>query len=512
MNYKKAILLLCWNIFDVFFVFGQAPQQPKYVYLNDFSDADKIGVRGPARTIRFQERDGLNMTSIHSVLEIKNHTLKKDRGALSLWFMPLEDLSVAPGLPSMSNSNPYFSIVPFLADIPNPQDVKKANFKLFWNSGYHPNLIAMFAQGRVYEDAFTLPHKALVSVSHFSFKKESWYQLVLTWDYEKDAYSLFINGILIGREDQFRTQKFSRDSINSSLYLSSPMLCFSDLRFYDYAMNNDEIYKRFRNDATKFDKGLEKELLFTYAGKNRKRFEWTPGKDWKEKLALDLSNPSDLDSFIVQGKPLNVQATNEGLLVETINKEYTGALLDSQVYIWTKKPFEGDLYVEFEFMTLRPGGLSLLMVQASGMNREDFMADYPLRATGRMTMVYGEDVRNYHWEYYREMADMRNDVENSALMKNPYLYPLSFGSLDKPVEKNVWHKLQFLQIGNKLIGAVNGIIMVESEDDGFSNNGPAYNFGRISIRCMLRTKMLFRNLKVYNKKNIEVIKDLNPAR
>ncbi|MEO7766654.1 MAG: hypothetical protein ABIS01_04480, partial [Ferruginibacter sp.] len=104
------------------------------------------------------------------------------------------------------------------------------------------------------------------------------------------------------------------------------------------------------------------------------------------------------------------------------------------------------------------------MVQASGMNREDFMADYPLRTGGRMTTVYGEDVRNYHWEYYREMGDMRNDVENSALMKNPYLYPLSFGSLDEPVEKNKWQKLQFSQVGNKLVGAINGIVMVECTD------------------------------------------------
>ena len=57
-------------------------------------------------------------------------------------------------------------------------------------------------------------------------------------------------------------------------------------------------------------------------------------------------------------------------------------------------------------------------------------------------------------------------------MKNPYKYPLSFGSLNKPVEKNIWHKLQFIQIGNKLIGAIDGIIMVEFTDDGFSNNGP----------------------------------------
>jgi len=153
---------------------------------------------------------------------------------------------------------------------------------------------------------------------------------------------------------------------------------------------------------------------------------------------------------------------------------------------------------------LRPGGLSLLMVQASGMNREDFMADYPLRTSGRMKTVYGEDIRNYHWEYYREMADMSNDVSNSALMKNPFAYPLSFSALTTPLEKDVWHKLQFLQIGNKLTGAIDGKIMVEFTDDGFTNNGPVYNFGHIAIRCMLHSKLQFRNLRVYDHSDFSV--------
>jgi len=123
-----------------------------------------------------------------------------------------------------------------------------------------------------------------------------------------------------------------------------------------------------------------------------------------------------------------------------------------------------------------------------------------------MLTVYGEDVRNYHWEYYREMSDMRNDVSNSALMKNPFLYPLSFSALTTPVEKNTWHKLQFLQIGNKLTGAIDGVIMVEFTDDGFTNNGPVYNYGRIAIRCMLHSKLLFRNLRVYNRASFTIEK------
>jgi hypothetical protein len=146
------------------------------------------------------------------------------------------------------------------------------------------------------------------------------------------------------------------------------------------------------------------------------------------------------------------------------------------------------------------------------MNREDFMADYPLRKSGRMTMIYGEDVRSYHWEYYREMGDMTNNLDNSAFMKQPFNYPLAFGSRNAPLTMDTWHKIQFLQIENKIIGAIDGIIMFEVTDQGSINNGPVLDFGRIAIRCMLRTKMVFRNLKVYNREKLVTQKLINSTK
>jgi hypothetical protein len=215
---------------------------------------------------------------------------------------------------------------------------------------------------------------------------------------------------------------------------------------------------------------------------------------------LDISflQPEDLDTFYIQGYQ-GAKITNDGLLLETPNIPISSDVVERQMYIWTKQAFEGDMYLEYEFMTLRKGGLSLLMTQASGMQREDFMADYPLRTEGNMGMVAWSSVRNYHWEYYREMNDVRNDIACGAMLKNPYQYPLAFGCMDKPLEKNQWHKLQFLQIGNKITGAIDGVIIINATDDWKSNSGSVYSFGRIAIRAMVRTKMLFRNLKVYNR-------------
>lgn len=481
---------------------------PKFSYLSkfEFKDTSMCKVKGSYRIIEQDGRQGLNTTNIHSTLEMKAHTLKSKTGTVSIWVMSLEDLTPYRDREKMGMNNPNYPNYPFLSDNPNPQNVQSANFKFFWCTAWHPSIKAQFGKGYFYQDNFIYPHFAFVSVSHFSLKARKWYQFTLTWNYAKEQYTLYANGILIGKQDQFKQNKMRRDSVNTSLFTGNPTLCYSDIRFYDTELSAKEVYSGFRKQVTHYDAELEKEFQYTYLGKKHKTFDFTPGADWIKELSLTFQKASDLDSIYVQGNPVDIRITNDGLLFETLNKQYTGTLLDSQAYVWPKKFFEGDLYVEYEFKILRPGGLSLLMVQASGMNGEDFMADYPLKTNGRMSTVFGEDVRNYHWEYYREMSDMSNYLQNSLLAKNPFGLAMSFSALDKPYDYQRWNKLQFLQIGNKLIGAINGIVMVEYTDKSGINNGPVFNRGHIAIRCMIHTKMLFRNLKVYNKSDLKIIK------
>jgi len=506
------MMAICWlpvffSFLTVSFHVGNAQiREPVYTYLDDLPRVQTSDVRliGPARVIELHGRKGINTTSIRSVIELKQHTLNKPQGTVSLWFMPLEDLSAFDPKPGMSTSNPLWITYPFLSDSRNPQDFDNGNFKLAWTPRWHPSLIGIFAKGSFYQQAFDLPHHALVSASHVVFTKDTWYELTLSWDYDHDQYNLYLNGILIGRQDQFYLGRFYRDIAGPSLYTGNPVLAISSTKFYDVALSSKDIYRNFRREATSFDQKLENDLIATYDGNGRGPFSWHPDGSWHKEMSIDFGKPSDLKSFYVQGDAVTVKVDGQGLLIETVDSPYTAKELDHQVYLWSNRTFEGDLYVEYEFKVLQPGGLSLLMVDASGMNREDFMTDYALRTSGRMKTVYGEDVRNYHWEYYREMADMRNDVSNSALVKNPFAYPLAFSALTTSVEKNVWHKLQFLQIGNKLTGAIDGKIMVEFTDDGFTNNGPVYNFGHIAIRCMLHSKLMFRNLRVYDRSEFVV--------
>lgn len=321
--------------------FAQTNSNPKYIYLNEFSFIDTTfqKLKGPARVVDVEGRKGLNMTSIRSVLQLKVHNMKERQGTISMWVLSLEDLGTSNAKTSMAISNPYWTIYPLLTDCQDPQDIINANFKMVWMNAWHPNLIALFGKDKLYENAFNMPRKALVEVSHFGFKRRTWYNFVLSWDYDKNEYRMYVNRITIGKEDQHTTQIFHRDSINTSLYIGNPTFCYSNINFYESVLDEKELHDLYKKETTKFDPALEEELLHTYAGKNLKPFTWKLGVGWVPKLNISLTKSSDLDSFYVQGKPVQVAISKEGLLIETVNKEMTARLLDSQMYIWTKKTF-----------------------------------------------------------------------------------------------------------------------------------------------------------------------------
>jgi hypothetical protein len=513
---KQTIFLfgICFLFFSCTKKQAKTPEQvlPKYTYLQNLESSTSMTshLSGAARIIEHEGRMGLNTTSIHSVYEMKDHTLNDMEGSVSFWVLSLEDLSSYLPKNGMNIGNPDFYTYPLLVAHSKPQQDENANFRFFWSPSWHPSLQVFFAKCAGWE-CYDYPHPGNIHVSHFSFHALKWYQFTLTWNHHIDEYILYLNGLEISRNDQFRTERARRDTVNSSLFMGNPTLVFSEVNYFNQVLTSEETYQHFRQQVKTYDAETEQEIQYTYQGKNRKPFEFELTSDWTKKMDVNLKSRSQMDDLYVQGNPVNVEITPEGLLIETIKKQYNKSLLDSQVYVWSKMNFEGDLYMEYEFKVLRPGGLSLLMVNASGMNREDFMKDYPLKTNGTMVTVYGENVRNYHWEYYREMSDMSNALNNSALMKNPYNVPLAFGTHDQPLEYNRWHKLQYLQVGNRIIGAINGVVMVDALDNGLGNSGAVFDFGHVAIRCMLNTKMLFRDMKVYNRAKVHrVVKVLNP--
>ncbi len=461
---------------------------------NTLESQTNVLIDGAARIVKKNGRSGLNATSSHTRIKLLKHNINSNKGTLAIWVMALEDIAPAWSASYFGADNKNFNIFPLLSDSHDSGNFTEANFSFYINKSWHPGLTIKFRQGTGHD----MYNHAAAAANHSDFEKLRWYYITATWDLPQKKISIYINGIKVASND-VTCERLERDFCGDTLFLGNPALVFSDVQFYIDPLSDVEIYDLYRNQATDFDQVFEDRLKHIYTGKEIKKFSFEPGGDWTNKLNISLTNQGDIDSFYLQGYAQAVKITDEGLMIETPDVPIGEGQYEKQVYVCTNKPFEGDLYVEYEFKTLRRGGLSLLMIQASGMQREDFMADYPLRTAGNMNMVAWSSVRNYHWEYYREMNDVRNDISTGAMLKNPYQYPIGFGTLDHLLSLNEWHKLQLLQTGSKIIGAIDGKVIIEGEDNGFINNGAVYSFGRIAIRCMVRSKMLFRNINVYNR-------------
>ena len=100
-------------------------------------------------------------------------------------------------------------------------------------------------------------------------------------------------------------------------------------------------------------------------------------------------------------------------------------------------------------------------------------------------MVTAEDVRNYHWEFYREMFDTRNDLVSHAVIKNPWLYPVAFQIKNRHRGLDRWYRISFLQEGNRLRGAIDNATIFDTNDNGLDNNGPVMRQGHVALRVMI---------------------------
>jgi hypothetical protein len=419
--------------------------------------------------------------------------------------MPLEDMNSTHALPGFDLHHKLWHTFPLLTDSPDYANEDASHFMLAWNAFPHPAFYARFYSGNYHKDAFQPIQKAFTRANGTSFKALHWYQVVLTWNHDAQDYVMYVNGFKAADMNRFREpgvpSELYHEAPGDKLFTGSPTYAVSGLSFYDRCFNASEVAALYKTEQQVPQEVEDARLGKFYLGLDLPLFDWKPDSAWVTQLALSLKDPAHLSQFYIQGMTDAPSICAEGLRVQTffgrqpmsfdpVNED------KRQVYLWTEKAFEGDLHVSFDFKSLLPGGLSLLMFQASGMQREDFMADYKRRTDGAMKMVGWEDVRNYQWEYYREMNDCRNDVGSHYFKKNPYQTVLAYQCHPQMFGEGNWHRLQFLQEGDRLRGAIDGVTVFDCKDRPDIKSGPVYGFGRFAIRCMLRSHMIFRNLEV----------------
>lgn len=496
LKYKRLIItiLVCYaNL-------SKASPLIEYFTELDSGEIGNVQINGEYRLLELDGRVGVNPTSIHTIIQFDKHNLNDEQGTLTYWVFSLEEIFTFLKRDVMftaENKVPY--IISILTDHVNIGEFNDAHFAMTYEATWHPQFVAKFYKGSVHKDAIEPPKKAKSMASAFEIHRNQWYQITLSWNAPKDEYNIYVNGVKVAAADSFH-KNLHRDIIGDKLYSGRPLLVFGELKFYNYAFSQNEARQTFYEEATYVNPEFQSHLEEVYAGGKDKDFTWEPDGNWAISYDRTLKEDDILNDFYVQGRPLSVTVEKDGLNLQTIREPYTFENTVNQMYLWCKQYFEGDIYIEYEFRPNQEFGLTLLVFQASGMSRENFMRDYEPRIAGTMLTIHSSDVRNYHLEYYRHMSDVRNDIGTYGLVKNPYQYPIGFATTQNRLEVNQWHKLQVLQRGEKITVAINGKELFTAIDRKFSNNGPVLTAGNIAFRCMINTDVTFRNLKVYNKK------------
>lgn len=353
--------------------------------------------------------------------------------------------------------------------------------------------------------------KAYLGLWHSELPRMHWLQIGLSWDTPANEYKMYLNGILVQTATTTLDHPLLRQTCAAHLYAGHPLFVCGRLDFYDDALDEADFAHAYQADASASGNAeLDLRLRGTHAGVDRPFWEWKPGSEWNVHLDVPMNRAEDLERFYVQGMVSAVRVESEGLRLTTApsRSEIPPKPPDwpedepydvAQVYLWLEEYFTGDFAIEYEFKSLQRHGLGLLITRAAGLHGENFLESQKRRITGAMRMVCWENVRNYHWEYYRQMEDTRNDTATHVLMKNPYYKPLRYQAMPDRLEVGTWHTLRFVHEGKRIVGTVNGLVVFDIEDDPMAGFGPVLRSGTMALRCMWGTDMIFRNLRIWNK-------------
>ena len=457
------------------------------------------------RMIEHDGRRGLNFTSIRGRAGLPNHTIGCRKGSLSFWVLPLQEIAPAAQYPNHALSNPLYKYFVFLSDREAVEDVLPANFCIYMMTEWYPGLIARFGFGN---DMQWGRPAAQATSNYFEFIPHNWYQIAATWDRDKGDYRIYANGVLVAVSDIF-AKSVAGDPPAPTVYFGNPGYAMGRVDFFDRVLTPIELTSHFVKDGGRTDTEIQQTMDRRYTGKSLAPFTAaaTAENGWVRRKSFTLTSRDQDAAFFHQGCGPCLNYTLEGLRITTpsmeefLREEGHSEQDMTRMYLWTREVFEGDLHVTAEFKIHKHGGLALWMFQAAGMQGEDFLNDYPLRSDGSMRMVCWQDVRNYHWEFYREMVDTRNDLVSHAVLKNPWLYPIAFQIEDRQWELDCWYRVTFLQEANRLRGAIDRNTVFDVTDSGLNNNGPVMRQGRIALRLMMRSDMTFRNLEISNRLN-----------
>ncbi len=451
-------------------------------------DTSNLTIDGPHRFVEIAGITGLHISSLNTKAFVKTLALNSEKGTVSFWMSPLEDM--AKSYPA--GNSPQLMSYPLLSDKFPPREADNCNFSVYYMGAWYPRVIGRFTQGGIWKhmDYGLAP---FVYAEDLPLQKGQWYQLTITWNKPDETLILYINGQMMGHN------YFAKNFMNTEgrLYIGNPLMVVSQLKILGNALTSDQIKQEYLSLRPKRNE-LADEMIQKISTLQKLAPEMKLDNSWKKIYECKFNQPSDLDAWKFQTGDLfydkfKLEVANGELYWETPDTIHT----QSRSYLWCPVILEGDCYVEYEFQVVSPKGLALLIMYASGIQGEDVIVDHGLKKSGSMDDMLSS-YRNYHWEYVRRVEAMRTDVETQYVSKNPWGKSLYIGCVPR-FEQNRWYKIRLVKVGNLLHGSLDGKTVFDLTDNAYDNNGPVFNSGRVVLRQMYHTAMRYRNFVVFKK-------------
>ncbi len=447
----------------------------------------EIIIEGSHRYMKIAGITGLHVTSLKTKAFIETTAFKSDKGTVSFWMSPLENIDKAPDVGSSM-------IYPFLSDVFPPSIVDSSSFSIYYQGTHYPRVIARFTDGSFWGQ-MDFGIAPFVYAEALPLQKGQWYNIAVTWDKTAETLKMYINGELAGHN--FSAKAFKQ--VKNKIYIGNPLMVISHFKIQSDLLTMVEIKKEYRSIRPASNKPSDNTLRAIMIPQDKPALDFQLDKSWHKVYECNFTNKSDLDAWIFQTGDIykdkfKLEITGTGLVWETPNIIHK----ESRGYLWCPVTVEGDQCIEFEFQLLSPKGLALLIMCASGLQGEDIIENHGLRKTGSMSDM-NSNYRNYHWEFVRRVEAMRTDVETQYVNKNPWGKTLYVGCIPR-IEQNRWIKIRFTKIDNKLVGSLDGKTVFNVEENPYDNNGPGFNSGRVVLRQMYNTSMSYRNFVIYQKK------------
>jgi len=485
-NKHKGILILL--MLPVLFI-NLSAQNNRVMMDIPLSDSSQLTIEGKHRFLKIAGITGLHVSSLKTKAFVQTTALDSEKGTVSFWITPLEDMNKSFKAIREKNSMSFA----LLADRFPPRETEKSNFSVYYKGSGYPRCIGRFTNGE-YWPKMNSGMAPIVYAEELPLLKNQWYHITLTWDKPANTMFMYINGQVVGYN--YSAIKFMETS--GKIYLGNPLMVISNLKIQNKVLTENQIKAEYMALRPVGNSLSDETIRSIITPQDKPLLNIQPESSWEQIYACKFDRPSDLDAWAFQTGDLfyeqhKLRVTNEGLYWKTPDTIHN----ESRGYLWCPFKLEGDCRIEYEFQLLSPKGLSLLIAYASGIQGEDVIEDHGLENTGSMDqMLY--HYRNYHWEYVRRVEAIRTDVETQYVNKNPWGESLYVGCVPR-FETGRWYKIRFIKIGNRLHGSIDGKTVFDVTDE-VNNNGPVFNSGRVVLRQMYHTAMRYRNFAIYRKK------------